>query len=119
MASLGARSSRDWSAASTPGLQLSGPTSAPSLSYTAILQRPCDPAVNGLLLAVDAVGIALSAASPRCARAAGLPSMRLDNASSTERSVGRSRRLATGIDALATHPRVAEISAGGSAGRRR
>src|SRR5262245_18712958 len=51
--------------------------------------------------------------------AAGLPSMRLDNASSTERSVGRSRRLATGIDALATHPRVAEISAGGTAGRRR
>src|SRR5262249_61383026 len=50
--------------------------------------------------------------------AAGPPSMRLDSASSTERSVAKSRRLATGIDALATHSKVAEISAGGSAGRR-
>src|SRR5215813_5540621 len=50
---------RDWSAASTPGPQLSGPTSVSSLSYTAILQRSRDPVVGGLLLAVDAVGIAL------------------------------------------------------------
>ena len=58
MASLGPLV-RDWAATSTPDPQLSGPTSAPSLSYTAILQCLRDPVVGGQLLAIDAVGVAL------------------------------------------------------------
>jgi DNA-binding MarR family transcriptional regulator len=58
MASLGPLV-RDWAATSTPDPQLSGPTSAPSLSYTANLQCPHNPIVGGLLLAVDAVDITL------------------------------------------------------------